>query len=131
MNALVNNIVSPRILYCGLGFVITVLSGILLSNAGRPLNSLIFTVHKLVAVATMILTAVSVRGLYRSVDIQALYPALIVVTVLFFVALLVSGALLSFDKLALAATLRVHQIAPLLAIGFTALTIYLLASNRS
>jgi hypothetical protein len=131
MNVLANNFVSPRIMYCGLGFAITVLSGIVLSNAGRPLNSMIFTVHKLIAVATIILMVVSIRDLYKAVEIQALYPVLIVVVGLFFLALLVSGALLSFDKLAQVAVLRVHQIAPLLAISFSALVIYLLASNKS
>ncbi|MGD8587000.1 MAG: hypothetical protein PVH65_14415 [Chloroflexota bacterium] len=131
MNTLVNDFVSPRILYCGLGFVITGLSGILLSHSGRPLNSMIFAVHKLVAVATIILTVVSVRDLYKSAAIQAPQPALIGIMALVFVALLASGALLSFDKLALAIVLRVHQVAPLLAMGFTALTIYWLAGDKS
>ena len=94
MNTLVNDFVSPRILYCGLGFVITGLSGILLSHSGRPLNSMIFAVHKLVAVATIILTVVSVRDLYKSAAIQAPQPALIGIMALVFVALLASGALL-------------------------------------
>jgi len=131
MNALANNFVSPRIIYCGLGLVMTGLSGVLLSNSGRPLNSMIFGLHKLVAVATIILLVVSVRDLYKSAPVQTLYPVLIGVTALLFVALLVSGALLSFDKLALAIILRVHQSAPLLAMGFSALTIYLLASNKA
>jgi hypothetical protein len=131
MNALVSNFVSPKIMYFGLGFVITVLSGILLSHAGRPLNSLIFTIHKLVAVGTIILAAVVIRDLYRTVDVQVLYPVLIMVVALIFLALLVSGALLSFDKLAAQVILRVHQLAPLLAGGFAALTIYLLASSKS
>ena len=131
MNAIVNDIVSPKIMFCGLGFVITVLSGILLSHTGRPLNSLIFAVHKLAAVGTIILAAVSFRELYRAADAQALYPALIVLAALFFLALLVSGALLSFDKLAAQLILRVHQLAPLLAGGFAALVIFLLAGNKS
>lgn len=131
MNAVVNNFASPRIMICGLGFVVTVLSGIVLSNTGRPLNSAIFTIHKLIAVGTIILTAVSIRGLYKMVAVQALFPVLIAVTALFFLALFVSGALLSFDKLAGEILLRVHQIAPLLAVGFSALTIYQLVNSNS
>jgi len=131
MNALVSNFVSPKIMFFGLGFVITVLSGVLLSHAGRPLNGLIFTAHKLVAVGTIILAAVGIRDLYRAVDVQALYLALIVVVVLFFLALLASGALLSFDKLAAEVILRVHQLAPLLAGSFTAVALFLLASSKS
>lgn len=131
MNPSVSNFISPRIMYCGLGFAVTALSGFALSHFGRPLNSAIFTVHKLIAVATIILAGVSIRDLYRSAVFQALYPALIGVTVLFLVALLVSGALLSFDKLATAVVLRVHQFAPVLAAGLATLTIYLLASDNA
>ena len=50
---------------------------------------------------------------------------------LLLLALVVSGSLLSFDKLVLPITLRVHQIVPLLALAFSALSIYLLANGRS
>jgi len=55
MNILTSTFTSPKIMYCGLGFVVTLISGVLLSNFGRPLNSAIFTIHKLSAVGTIIL----------------------------------------------------------------------------
>ncbi|MCB9421783.1 MAG: hypothetical protein H6667_18425 [Ardenticatenaceae bacterium] len=126
-----NTVISSKIVYAGIGFLLTLISGVALSKAGRPLNSAIFTVHKLVAVGTIILIGVNIRNLYQSVNIQALYPVLITVTGLLFLVLVVSGALLSFDKLVIPATLRIHQIGLLLALAFSTLSIYLLVSSKS
>jgi len=131
MNTLTNTFSSSKIVYCGLGFILTLLSGFLLSKLGRPLNSAIFTVHKLVAVGTLILIGMSIRELVKGVDVSVLFPAIAAVTGLLFLALVVSGALLSFDKLAVPPVLMIHQIAPLLALAFTTITIYLLAGNKS
>jgi hypothetical protein len=54
----------------------------------------------------------------------------IAVTGLLFLLLFVSGALLSLDKPAPQAILRVHQVAPLLALVASSVTIYLLVSGR-
>ncbi|MDX1416813.1 MAG: hypothetical protein R3293_21605 [Candidatus Promineifilaceae bacterium] len=131
MNTLTNVFPSSKILYYGLGFVLTVISGVALSRTGRPLNSAIFTIHKLAAVGTIILIAIAVFNLGRSVGIQRSALLIILVTGLFFISLVVSGALLSFDKLALLPVLRIHQIAPLLALVFSLITVYLLVGSRS
>jgi hypothetical protein len=131
MNTLTNTFASSKIMYCGLGFVLTLISGIILSKSGRPLNSAIFTVHKLIAVGTVILIGVSIRDLYKAVDVSALYLFISAITGLFFLALVVSGALLSFDKLAVLPVLRIHQIAPLLSLVFATITVYLLVGNKS
>lgn len=131
MNTLMSTFTSSKMMYCGLGFVITLISGFILSKSGRPLNSAIFTVHKLIAVGTVILIGVSIRDLYKVIDVQTLYPVMIVITGLFFLALVVSGALLSFDKLAVLPVLRIHQIMPLLALAFATITVYLLVGSKS
>ncbi len=131
MSTLTNTFASPKIIYCGLGFVLTLISGIALSHFGRPLNSAIFALHKLSAVGTIILLGMNIRTFYRMVDVQTLNLILIVFTGLLLLALVVSGSLLSFDKLAVPVTLRIHQIVPLLAVAFSALTVYLLVGNKS
>ena len=131
MNTLTNTFASSKIMYCGLGFVLTLISGVILSKSGRPLNSAIFTIHKLIAVGTVILIGVSIRDLYKAGDVQALYPVIIAITGLFFLALVISGALLSFDKLAVPPVLRIHQIAPLLSLVLATITVYLLVGNKS
>lgn len=131
MSTLTNTFASPKIIYCGLGFVLTLISGVVLSNFGRPLNSAIFGIHKIIAVATIVLLGMNIRTLYRMVDVQTLNQVLIVVTALLLLALVISGALLSFDKLAVQAVLRIHQVMPMLALAFSALTVYLLIGNKS
>ena len=130
------NIVGSKIVLCGVGFVITVISGIILSNSGKPLNSLIFTIHKLIAIGTVILLVVSIHSLSKVVDIRVLYVVSFSVTGLFVLALIVSGALLSLvdggqltlEQSALQTTLRVHQIMPVLTLAASTLSVYLLVA---
>ena len=131
MNALTSTFASPKILYYALGFVFTVVSGILLSSFGRPLNSALFTVHKLVAVGTIILFAVGLINLFKTVDVRTLYLMIAAITGLLILVLVVSGALLSFDKLALPAVLQVHRVLPLLTLASAAVSLYLLVGSEA
>jgi hypothetical protein len=133
------NTIPSKLIVCGVLFVITAVSGIVLSNAGKPLNSAIFTVHKLVAIGTIILLGVSLYQLLQGVDLRVLYVTGFAFTGVAFLALLVSGALLSLvdatilslDQGALQAVLKVHQIAPLLALAASTLSVYLLAGRQA
>ena len=125
--------------YAGM-FVVTVLSGILLSHLGQPYNSLVFTIHKLIAVATLILVARYVYKLNQAVDVSSFIgPGALLVTGLLFVALIISGALLSLEGgalLSLQAPLlqtihTIHQVTPMLALISAGLTVYLLAAVRA
>ncbi len=122
---------ATRIVICGLLFLLTLGSGVWLSHSGKPLNTVIFTIHKLIALATVVIIAISVYNLYRIADIRSsLVPALIAASGLLFLALFVTGALLSLEKPASGAILRVHQVAPLLALGSSSAAIYLLLNGR-
>ncbi|MBZ0293728.1 MAG: hypothetical protein K8L99_14260 [Anaerolineae bacterium] len=133
------NTSTSKIVIFGLPLIVTLISGVILSNSGKPLNSAIFTVHKLIAVGTVILIGANVYKLFKAVDIQIAYLATFGTTGLFFVALIISGALLSLvdgellnlGETTLQAVLRIHQIVPLLALAASALSIYLLVSSES
>ncbi len=131
MNTLTNTFVSSKIMYCGLGLVLTLVSGFVLSQLGRPLNSAIFTIHKLIAVGTVILIALSIRNFYTAGNVQPLHFVFIGGTGLLLLMLIVSGALLSFDKLATQPIIMIHQIVPLLVLTFSAITAYLLMGSKS
>ncbi len=123
----------------GLALLLALISGILLSHAGKPYNTGIFTVHKLVAIAAIILIGVSIYNLSKIVDVHALYLIVFAVTGLAFLGLIVSGALLSLvtgdiltlDQGALRIVLRIHQIMPVLAMVFSSISLYLLINNQS
>jgi hypothetical protein len=124
--------IASRIMICGLLFLFTLISGVWVSHSGKPINLVIFTIHKLIALATVIVIVMNVYQLYRAVDIRTFVePVVIAVTGLLFIVLFISGALLSLGKSLSGAILRIHQVAPLLALAFSAMTITLLVSSKS
>lgn len=120
-----------RIAVTGLLFLFTLVSGVWLSHSGKPYNTAIFTIHKIIALGTVISTAVTIRYLRTGVDIKVFAVGAIVVAGLLFLSLFVSGALLSIGKPEHVAILTIHRIAPLLAVIATAMTMYVLAYGKS
>ena len=131
MNALTNNLITSRVVYFVIAIVLTLISGTLLSFLGRPLNSLVFTIHKLSAVAAIILIGLSARNLIKIGDVHMLYLFVTALAGLLLLALVISGALLSFERPVPQLPLRIHQLLPVLALAASILSIYLFASNRS
>lgn len=117
--------ISSRIVGCGLGFVVTVLSGIVTSGLGKPYNPAVFGLHKIAAIGTIFLLVTIIRTLLASVEPDAIVSLVLTITGLLLLALFVSGALLAL-KIGPVAILRVHQVLPLPVIVFSALSVYLL-----
>jgi len=111
----------------GILFLLTLVSGLWLSNKGKPLNSIIFNVHKLVALGVVVTIIIQLYNLIKITDIQSLILALIVVTGLCVVGLFATGALMSAEKMNYAALLTIHRAAPVVAIISMVGAIYLLA----
>lgn len=110
----------------GIIFLLTLASGVWLSSSGKPLNTLIFTVHKLIALAMVILTAIQIYNLLKATGIQALPMALIIFAGLCVLALFATGALMSLGKPVDAILLTIHRVAPFLAVIAMGATVYLL-----
>ena len=110
----------------GIVFLLTLASGFWLSRAGKPLNGVIFNIHKLIALGVVVATAVQLSKLLKTGQIQVLLIVLIVIAVLSVVALFATGALMSLDKPAYEIFLVIHQIAPVLVLLAMGTTIYLL-----
>ena len=126
------NAITTRLVASGLLFVFTLLSGVWLSNSGKPFNSLIFSIHKLIAMAMVILLAMSVYNLYKTLDLRTFLQLIfIAASGLLFLALIVTGSLLSLNIQLSGFALKAHQVAPLLALISSAITVYLLAGGKS
>ena len=123
------NPMTSKLIVTGLLLLFTLLFGIWLSHSGRPYNTVIFTLHKLVALGAVIFTVVTVQQLRTGVDTTALTSGVIVITSLLFLSLFASGALLSIGKPDHIAILIVHRLAPLLAVIATAATMVLLVAS--
>jgi hypothetical protein len=110
----------------GLFFLFIFVSGIWLSRSGRPLNVMISTIHKLISLAAGVFLVVILYQINRVTKLGTTELIASMVTGLLFLGTGISGGLLSTDKPAPAAILRVHQILPVLTVLSTAATLYLL-----
>ena len=119
-----------KIIGTGLLFLLTIVSGIWISNSGKPLNTLIFTIHKFTALAAVIFTAMVIRNLLKNVEIKTVILTLIIVTGLFVLALFVSGALLSLGKPVNNIISTIHGVTPIPTVITIAVIIYLLVSRK-
>ena len=116
-----------RFALCGSAFLLTLISGLWLSHLGKPYNVAFFNIHKLIALATVITIGINARHLFTVADQHAaLATGLLVAAGLLFVALFATGALLSIGNLSPVLSLRVHQVAPLLALAASAAALILL-----
>ena len=110
----------------GLLFLLIFLSGVWLSRIGRPLNVGLSTVHKLISLAAGIFMLVTIYQRNRAIPLNTTQWIAIVVTGLCFLGTVASGGLLSTDKPASVALLRVHQVVPVLTLISSAVMLYLL-----
>ena len=119
-----------RFLTPGIIFLLTLASGIWLSNSGKPYNSLIFNIHKLIALGTVVVIAVQIFNTVKSSGMQSLLVGVIVVAVLCVIALFATGAMMSIGNPGYMTFLRVHQIVPAILLIALAVCIYLLAGKN-
>ncbi len=122
--------ISVKIIGTGLLFLFTIAAGIWLSNSGKPLNTLIFTTHKLIALSAVILTAIVIYKQLKNVKIGNVILILITAAALSVLALFISGILLSLEKPVNNMMLAVHRITSILTVLTTAVIIYLLVRRK-
>jgi len=110
------------------GFLLgaSILSGILLTSRGRPLNTAIFTFHKLLALGAIVYAIVVFVKLLRGIEAGPVAVCAVILSVLFLVILFISGALLSFDKMVNGLLLTLHKVTPILSVVFVGLSLFLL-----
>ena len=112
-------------------FILTLASGVWLGQAGKPLNTAIFNVHKLIALAMVVLTAIQISRSIKNVEVQALLITLIVVICLCVLALFATGALMSLGKLNFNILQITHLVTSILATIAVVATVYLLTGRPS
>jgi hypothetical protein len=115
-----------RLLNPILGFLVTVAFGFWLSRVGKPYNGLLFNVHKLVALASVILAGLAVYQALKVMDAAALIVLLLALAALSVIALFVSGALMSAGKGEYRVMKLVHNISPFVLVIVMGYAVYLL-----
>lgn len=104
------NILS-RLVIPGIAFILTVAFGLWLSRSGRPYNGLLFNVHKLIALAAVIVTVLQFARILKNADLPVLSIILLALAGLGSVALFASGALMSAGKPGHVLLRTIHQVA--------------------
>lgn len=119
-----------RIAVVGLVFLVIFVSGIWLTRSGKPYNTLVFTVHKLIGLAVGIFLALTVYRTHHVAPLGLVEIAAVAVTVLFFVGTVAAGGLLSIEKPMPTIVVRLHLVVPVLTVLATGGTLYLLLVAR-
>jgi hypothetical protein len=110
----------------GVLFILTLAFGFWLSRSGKPYHTLIFNIHKLIALAAVVVTAIQTFNVLKIGETQPLLSVPLIVIGLCAVALFVTGALMSANKSAYSRLLTIHKIAPLPAVLAALGVLYLL-----
>jgi hypothetical protein len=118
-----------RLLNPGIGFLLTLVFGFWLSRRGRPYNGLLFNVHKLIALATVVLLAVLVYRWLQGMDIAVLVILLLLIAAISVIALFTSGALMSAGRGEYRVMKLVHKISPFAFVLSMVVAAYLIESS--
>jgi len=108
--------IALKLILLGLLFTFTIASGIWLTNFGKPLNPIIFNIHKLMALASVIFTTVMVINFLKNTPINLAVLILIIVSIMSMLALFVSGALMSLGKTSGNIMLIIHNVSTVIAV---------------
>lgn len=110
-------------------FVVIYFFGFWLRRSGKPYGSLLFNIHKLLALAALVFLIFTVYQLHQAVPLGAAAIIAMVLTVLFFVISIITGGLLNLELAMYGPLLLVHKIVPHLTVVSTALTLYLVQGH--
>ena len=117
----------PGIIITGVLFIVSIIFGIRTSKLGRPLSKVVFTVHKVSAVAAIIFAIIIVSGFFCILNPGLLEMCLLVFCGSSIILSFITGVLLSFDKPVNELVLNIHKVASLTSVIILAVTIYMLA----
>lgn len=124
--------ISSKLIAAGILALLTLLSGWIVSRAGKPQNIWLVSIHKLIAIGTVVILVMAVNQLLKTTDGKTtLAITVMVLSAALFLALIASGAFLTREEMELPAfVLKIHQVAPLLALAGSSLTVFLLFQNN-
>ncbi|MDK2952283.1 MAG: hypothetical protein PWQ77_1948 [Kosmotogales bacterium] len=113
------------IVFISVLFLATIATGIFLSVIGRPLNGPLFTVHKLVAIGMIVISIISYINLMKKAGgTESNIKLLLIFVGISLAIVLVTGALLSFDKFPVLPLKIIHGIGSGSTALLTTITIY-------
>ena len=121
---------SLRIIIAIVIFIFVLLSGFWLSRSGKPFNSGILTVHKLISLGAVAFLVVTIYQINKASGLSTIDLIAAMVTGVFFLITIVSGGLLSIGKAMPMAISKLHLITPFLTALSTTITLILLRIGK-
>ena len=119
-----------RIIGAGLFFLVIFFSGYSLKRSGKPYNTILFNVHKLMSVAVFIFLAVIAYKTERTAMLSIIELMFIGITVLFFFITIVTGGILSVKNSMPDRVQMMHMFLPYLTMLFTTVTLFILYGHK-
>lgn len=107
-------------------FVAIIGTGFWISKGGKPYNTWIFTLHKLITIAAVVLLAIITVQTSRSSGLNAAGLAGIITSGCLLIGTMVTGGMLSVDKVMPSIVLKMHRILPFLTTISTGITLFIL-----
>jgi hypothetical protein len=120
---------TSRIIGTGVLFVVVFLFGFWLNRSGRPVNTIILAIHKLIALGTLIFIGVTIYQVNQVTPLSAAPIITTVVTGILFVVTIITGGLLSLEQPVTAVAI-VHKVGPFLTVASTIVTMIFLANPQ-
>jgi len=93
------SIYTGKIITSSVLLILLVVAGIYIHRTGKPYNTFVFTVHKLFTVAMIIILVITVKNYLGATDVSSLLYLLVGGAGLALAGLLISGGMMSLDKL--------------------------------
>ena len=118
--------IEQMIIGSGILIFLTIASGIWVSHSGKPYQPLIFTIHKLIALGMVAITAILIFNLFKILEINNLMIFLFIVSGVSAITLFGSGALMSIGKASYSLIKVIHVVATILGVVTIVLSLYLL-----
>ena len=107
-------------------FVAIMGTGFWISKGGKPYNTVIFTLHKLISIAAVVLLTIITIQTNNSSGLNAAGLAGVITSGCLLVGTLVTGGMLSVDKVMPSIVIRMHQILPVLTTVSTGITLFIM-----
>jgi heme A synthase len=121
---------NSKLLIAGGCFIFILITGYLLSRAGKPFNGLLLSVHKLIALGAFVYLIFTIIRIHRLTPLSPLEISACVVCGILFLILIATGGVISAMKNAPEVVHKIHQIVPYLVILSTGITLYQLLVSK-
>lgn len=120
------NTLTSKMVWTAVFFLAIFTSGFWLTRGGKPYGMLLFNVHKLIALASVIFLGITVQRVSQAAALQPLQILAVVVSGLLFIGMFVTGGLLSVEKEFPGFVRSLHHVLPYLTVLSSGAALYLL-----